>query len=51
MLRDAVGDMLAELERRSGVTPFAEWSEFMDAFRSSVGVPARDSRPFEEAPL
>jgi len=35
------------------VTPFAECSEFMDAFRSSVGVaePDRDSRPFEEAPL
>jgi hypothetical protein len=52
--RIAVGDMLVELERRRGVTLFAECSEFIDALRSKVGVadPERDSRPFEEeAPL
>jgi hypothetical protein len=37
-----LGDkMLAELERRDGVTPLAECSEFMDAFRSKAGEAER----------
>ena len=40
---DWLGDkMLAALARRDGVTPLEEWSEFMDAFRSKVGVADRD---------
>jgi len=42
---------LAELERRGGATPFAEWSEFRDAFRSKVGVPERDGVPLANEPL
>ena len=34
--------MLAALARRDGVTPLEEWSEFMEAFRSKVGVAERD---------
>jgi hypothetical protein len=43
--------MLAELARRGGATPFAECSEFRDAFRNSVGVPERDGVPLAVAPF
>jgi hypothetical protein len=33
---------LAELARRDGGTPLAEWSEFIEAFLSKVGVADRD---------
>lgn len=39
--------ILAELARRGGATPLAEWSEFIDAFLRSVGVP----EPVGVAPL
>jgi len=43
---------LEELDRRSGATPFAEWSEFIDAFLSSAGVADRDGVPLAaKAPL
>jgi hypothetical protein len=48
-----LGDrMLAELARRDGATPaFAECSEFMEAFRSRVGVADRDGGAMEAEEL
>lgn len=40
--------MLAELARRSGVTPLTERSEFVEAFLSRAGVPALDGDLTEE---
>lgn len=44
-VREAVGDILPEGDRRGGATPLAEWREFSEAFRRRVGVAERDSRP------
>jgi hypothetical protein len=47
-----LGDrMLAALGRRDGVTPLAEWSEFMEAFRSKVGVAEREDGTTEAEEL
>jgi hypothetical protein len=48
-----LGDrMLAELARRDGATPpLAECSEFMEAFRSRVGVADRDGGAMETEEL
>lgn len=43
--RAGEGDMLPEVVRRGGATLLADWSEFMEAFRRSVGVAERESRP------
>lgn len=39
------GEWLEELARRDGATPLTEWSEFMDAFLSRVGVAEREVEP------
>lgn len=42
--REAEGDeILTELARRGGATPFTECREFIEALRSRPGVPARDA--------
>jgi hypothetical protein len=43
--------MWTELARRCGATPLAEWSEFIEAFLSSVGVAERDGEWFEVEPF
>lgn len=40
-----VVERFTELARRGGATPFEEWREFREAFRSRVGVEERDRFP------
>lgn len=48
---DIFVELELELERRGGATPLTECSEFTEAFRRSVGVAERDSRPLDGPPL
>lgn len=43
--RGIVVDRFTELARRGGTTPFEEWRELREAFRSRVGVEERDRFP------